>query len=99
MTRLRKLRPFTDEDEARVQREIAGDPDAPEATDEQIVQPMTFAEAMKRSVGRPRLDDPKQQVTVRLDADVIRTMRASGPGWQVRMNEILRKGFGAPKGE
>jgi uncharacterized protein (DUF4415 family) len=94
-TKLKKLRPFTDEDEARVQREIASDPDAPEATDEALANPMTFAEAMKRSVGRPKSENPKQQVTVRLDADVIAKMRESGPGWQVRMNEILRKGFRA----
>ena len=95
MTRLKKVRPFTDEDEARVQAEIAADPDAPEATDEQLAQRMTFDQAMKRGVGRPRVDNPKQQVTVRLDADVIAKMRESGPGWQVRMNQILRKSFGA----
>ncbi|HWA19222.1 MAG TPA: BrnA antitoxin family protein [Devosia sp.] len=93
MTKLKPLRPFTDEDEARVQREIADDPDNPEATDEQMAHPMTFAEAMKRAVGRPRSANPKRQVTVRLDADVIDKMRGSGPGWQVRMNEVLRKGF------
>ena len=93
--KLRTLRPFTAEDEARVQRQIAADPDAPEATDEALANPMTFAEAMKRHAGRPRLANPKQQVTVRLDADVIAKMRESGPGWQVRMNDILRKGFGA----
>lgn len=95
MTKLKKLRPFTEDDEVRVQAEIAADPDAQEATDKQLAQRMTFDQAMKRGVGRPRTDNPKQQVTVRLDADVIAKMRESGPGWQVRMNQILRKGFGA----
>ncbi len=41
--------------------------------------------------GRPRLDKPKQQVTLRLDSEVIDRFRASGPGWQSRINAILRK--------
>ncbi|MDH4386368.1 MAG: BrnA antitoxin family protein [Caulobacter sp.] len=40
--------------------------------------------------GRPRLENPKRQVTVRLDHDIIETLRSSGPGWQGRMNAILR---------
>jgi uncharacterized protein (DUF4415 family) len=94
MTRLRKLRPFTEADEAEVQRQIASNPDAPEATDEQLAHPMTFAEAIRRQAGRPRLPSPKQQVSVRLDADVLEKLRASGPGWQARMNAALRKDLG-----
>lgn len=41
--------------------------------------------------GRPKLDDPKKQVTLRLDQVVIEQFRNSGPGWQGRINEILRK--------
>jgi uncharacterized protein (DUF4415 family) len=41
--------------------------------------------------GRPRLKNPKQQVTLRLDADLIDRLRQSGPGWQSRVNAILRK--------
>lgn len=90
----RPVPPISDEREAEIQRMIASDPDAPEATDEQLAHPMTFAEAMRKHAGgRPKSLNPKQQVTVRLDAEVIAKMRASGPGWQVRMNEILKKGF------
>jgi uncharacterized protein (DUF4415 family) len=32
----------------------------------------------------------KQQVTVRLDADVLRWLKASGKGYQTRLNLILR---------
>lgn len=32
----------------------------------------------------------KQQVTVRLDADVLRWLKASGKGYQTRLNYILR---------
>ncbi len=48
---------------------------------------------VKRGRGRPSIEAPKQQVTMRLDADVIAAMRASGPGWQVRANEVLRAQF------
>jgi uncharacterized protein (DUF4415 family) len=33
-------------------------------------------------------------VTLRLDADVIAKFRETGPGWQSRMNEALRKAAG-----
>jgi uncharacterized protein (DUF4415 family) len=32
----------------------------------------------------------KQQLTVRLDADVVDFFRAKGKGYQTRMNEVLR---------
>ncbi len=41
--------------------------------------------------GRPRLEKPKAQITLRLDQDVIAKFRAGGPGWQSRINEALRK--------
>ncbi len=40
--------------------------------------------------GRPRAEAPKQQVTLRLDADLLSRLRASGKGWQGRVNEALR---------
>jgi uncharacterized protein (DUF4415 family) len=46
-------------------------------------------------VGRPPLRGAaKKQVTLRLDADVIAKFRETGPGWQSRMNEALRKAAG-----
>jgi uncharacterized protein (DUF4415 family) len=44
--------------------------------------------------GRPKSDSPKQQVTLRLDPAVIDGFRASGPGWQGRINEALKKALG-----
>ena len=41
--------------------------------------------------GRPKLKNPKQQVTLRLDKIVLETFKASGAGWQTRINEELRK--------
>lgn len=45
----------------------------------------------ERGVGRPPLPNPKKQVTLRLDPDVLAKFRATGRGWQSRINEALRK--------
>jgi uncharacterized protein (DUF4415 family) len=36
----------------------------------------------------------KEQVTLRLDQDVLEHFQGSGPGWQDRINEALRKAIG-----
>ena len=41
--------------------------------------------------GRPKLESPKRQVTLRLDQEVVDGFRETGPGWQGRINEALRK--------
>ena len=45
----------------------------------------------KPGPGRPKLANPKRRITLRLDGDVLESFRATGPGWQSRMNEALRK--------
>ena len=42
----------------------------------------------------PERDVPKKQVTLRLDADLLEGFRASGAGWQTRLNATLRKAVG-----
>jgi uncharacterized protein (DUF4415 family) len=44
-----------------------------------------------RGRGRPRIEKPKRQVSVRLDQDVLSGLKNTGPGWQNRMNEALRE--------
>ena len=39
----------------------------------------------------PQKTPTKQQVTLRLDKDVVERFRATGTGWQSRINEALRK--------
>ena len=43
-----------------------------------------------RRRGRPKLEAPKEAVKLRLDADVLAALRASGEGWQTRINDTLR---------
>jgi uncharacterized protein (DUF4415 family) len=40
--------------------------------------------------GRPPSAAPKRQVTLRLDADVVERLRATGRGWQTRANAALK---------
>ncbi len=47
-----------------------------------------------RAIGRPKKDDPKRAINIRLDPDVLAFFRATGPGWQSRINEALRKAAG-----
>ena len=47
-----------------------------------------------RGAGRPPSPNPKQQVTLRLDPDVLEKFRATGKGWQSRINAELRKALG-----
>jgi len=46
------------------------------------------------SPGRPRSPNPKQQVTLRLDPEVLDAFRATGKGWQSRINAALREKLG-----
>jgi uncharacterized protein (DUF4415 family) len=45
----------------------------------------------RAKVGRPKKDAPKEAVNIRLDPDVLVHFRATGPGWQSRINTALRK--------
>ena len=45
--------------------------------------------------GRPKLARPKIQVTLRLDQDIVEKYRGSGPGWQSRLNDDLKKAIKA----
>lgn len=90
---------ISDAEEARIQKMIASDPDSPELTDDQIAKAKPFAEAfpevaqkMRKNVGgRPKSASPKVPVSIRLDQDVVTKFKATGPGWQSRINEVLRK--------
>jgi uncharacterized protein (DUF4415 family) len=57
-------------------------------SDNPEVTPEMFAKAIVRRglVGAP----PKEQVTLRLDADVLNWFRSQGKGYQTRINTLLR---------
>lgn len=71
--------------------------DIPELTDEELAQARPFAEvypdlaeSIRRSRGRPKVDSPRQQISLRLDPDVIEKFKATGKGWQSRINDVLK---------
>lgn len=78
------------------------DPDNPPLTDDQLarlrpaheVHAGLVAISLTRKPGRPRKANPKKAVSIRLDLDVIETLKAEGEGWQTRANEMLRKALG-----
>lgn len=72
----------TPEEDAEINRGIAADPDTFEVPSEDF--------KLLRRRGRPRLDTTKEQVSVRYDADILAAFRATGEGWQTRMNDALR---------
>ena len=97
-TKFNNAKPISNEDESRIQKQIASDPDAPEATDEQIAQAKPFAEAfpdlmesIRRSRGRPRVESPKEAITLRVDPAVVSRFKATGKNWRGKMAEILEK--------
>jgi uncharacterized protein (DUF4415 family) len=46
----------------------------------------------RQKPGRPRRRGPtKVPVTIRLDADVLEALKDTGPGWQTRVNQVIRR--------
>ncbi|HEX4157202.1 MAG TPA: BrnA antitoxin family protein [Rhizomicrobium sp.] len=83
---------------ARRKPTTVSDDDIPEMSAEDFarakparkVAPQVVA-AMKHARGRPKLEKPKQHVTLRLDAAVVEAFKAQGPGWQSRINDALAR--------
>lgn len=93
----------TDEEDAQIRHAATSDPDARELMDGELdglrpahdMLPIIFgretAEQLMRRRGRPASAATKELVSVRYDRDVLDASRASGEGWQTRMNKALRE--------
>jgi uncharacterized protein (DUF4415 family) len=99
MTRHRRL---TAAEEAAIQKRIAADPDAPEATDAELAQARPFAEAfpaladsIRRSRGRPRVAAPKQAVSLRVDPATLAKFQSSTREWRQVMTAALDAAYAA----
>ena len=77
--------------------------DAPELTNDffeqgewqigdQLVSAQAGAAALREALsrGRPKAQSTKQALTVRYDTEVIEAFKATGKGWQTRMNDALK---------
>ena len=71
----------TPEEDAEINAGIAADPDTVELSDEMSRR--------LRPVGRPKAEVTKERVTIRLSPEVVARFRATGKGWQTRMNDAL----------
>lgn len=56
----------------------------------QLTEAMLEHGTVKRA-GRPVSANPRRQVTIRLPESVLAAWKATGPGWQTRMAELLSK--------
>jgi uncharacterized protein (DUF4415 family) len=64
--------------------------DAPPLTAEFFKSTELYEGKQRKSRGRPKAAMTKEPVKLRLDADVLAALRASGDGWQTRINDTLR---------
>ena len=64
----------------------------PSIHDDNLPLDAAFLAGMKPSQrGRPRLETPKVEVKIRLDATTVAHLRGSGAGWQTRVNALLSR--------
>jgi len=92
----------TPDEAAAIKAGIAADQDNAELTKQwfdkampasELFAPATYTAlvAMKRPRGRPKATETKVFTAIRLDADLLDAFKATGKGWQTRVNAALRK--------
>ena len=88
-------------DRGYTQADLAEVSDNPEISVDEMraAQPFSkafpaLAESIRRGRGKQKAPT-KQLISIRLDKAVIEAFKATGEGWQGRINDVLRKG--APK--
>jgi uncharacterized protein (DUF4415 family) len=79
------------------------DDDVPEWTDDDFAKAKPFKEvfpeqyAAWKRVGRPRVVQPKVHIGFRLAADVVERIKASGKGYNTRVEKALREAIAKGK--
>ena len=82
----------------RVKREAAQDTPIPfdadsepyDPNDPDAVAAYWASATIKRGRGRPAADSKRPTLNMRIDADVLAAFKATGPGWQTRINAALK---------
>src|SRR5262245_1737094 len=82
--------------EEEIKAWMAADDTPEDLADSEPVWSGTFAEAMRREQairqrGRPRTESPKVRTSIYLSRSVLEKFKATGPGWQTRINEVLER--------
>ncbi len=77
---------------------IDADGEVRELTTEELAEFKPAAEAVPPSLmkklglrGRPKAAVTKERISIRLSREVVETFRATGEGWQTRMDEALQE--------
>ncbi|MHA1067032.1 BrnA antitoxin family protein [Enterobacter ludwigii] len=88
-----KLKPGTifptDEEDAKIREAVASDPDSMLLEDKNV-KLVSLKQVIKARRGRPKSDVTKTRISIRHSQDVIDAFKASGDGWQTRMDIALR---------
>ena len=77
----------TRQENAKIVAAAKADPDAQPMTSVQLNAMVPLATAR----GRPKSDNKKLLLSVRYSAEVVEFFRATGEGWQARMDGVLRQ--------
>jgi uncharacterized protein (DUF4415 family) len=94
----------TEAEEAAIQRGIAADPDSRKWTEDdlrharpakEMLPPAVYAGLVvinrRAGVRGPQKAPTKVQTAIRFDPDVLAALRATGRGWQTRVNDVMRE--------
>jgi uncharacterized protein (DUF4415 family) len=76
----------TPEEDAAIVAAALSDPDAQPLTDEQL----TAMVPLRSLRGRPKLESKKLLLSVRYSPEVVAFFKATGEGWQSRMDGVLK---------
>lgn len=76
-------------------RTLTNSDEIPEITDEWLEGANLYEGKKLVRRGRPPLENPRKLLSLRLQPHVIAKWKASGPGWQTRMAQVLEQA--APK--
>ena len=69
----------------------SSDPDIPEITTRWVEEADLYHGKKVVRRGRPKVESPRQLLSIRLPPEVIERWKATGPGWQTRMAEVLER--------
>lgn len=73
----------SDQEEADINAGISEDSDTRELTDGEFRK--------LRPLGRPKAEFTKERITIRLSPEVVAKFRATGSGWQSRIDKALQE--------
>ena len=69
----------------------------PELTDEWFERANFYIGGKLVSRGRPKTGKAKEAISIRLSSEVLAAFRETGPGWQTRIDAVLRDWVNAQK--